>query len=48
MAIKKQSFMKGVFVIMGSQILIKILGQKPLDESQYVLEHQLIERDSTI
>lgn len=26
MAIKKQSFMKGVFVIMGSQILIKILG----------------------
>lgn len=36
---------------MGSvamRILIKILGQKPLDESQYVLEHQLIERDSTI
>ena len=26
MAIKKQSFMKGIFVIMGSQILIKILG----------------------
>ncbi len=26
MAIKKQSFMKGVFVIMGSQILIKLLG----------------------
>lgn len=26
MAIKKQSFVKGVFVIMGSQILIKILG----------------------
>ena len=26
MAIKKQSFMKGVFVIMGSQILIKVLG----------------------
>lgn len=26
MAVKKQSFMKGVFVIMGSQILIKLLG----------------------
>ena len=26
MAIKKQSFMKGVFVIMLSQILIKLLG----------------------
>ena len=26
MAVKKQTFMKGVFVIMGSQILIKILG----------------------
>ena len=26
MAVKKQTFMKGVFVIMGSQILIKVLG----------------------
>ena len=36
---------------MGSvamRILIKMLSQKPLEESQYVLEHQLIERDSTI
>jgi len=36
---------------MGSvamRMLIKILNKKPLDESQYVLEHQLIERDSTI
>lgn len=36
---------------MGSvamRMLIKILTQKPLDETQYVLEHQLIERDSTI
>lgn len=36
---------------MGSvamRMLIKILTQKPLDETQYVLEHQLVERDSTI
>ncbi len=35
---------------MGSvamRMLIKILTYKPLDESQYVLEHCLIERDST-
>ena len=35
---------------MGSvamRMLIKILTKKPLEESQFVLEHELIERDST-